>query len=224
MRTKRAKCVQIFLVLLTIAALGGAAASAQTAQAPQAPKPKYQTVTDAAVSFYRDFNTATAGNNTKQVPSDSFGVMGELRQIQSPWIGYEITYAFNKGNQYYEPNPGKCGFLCGNPKETITAGANLVSMDWVPTHRLSSSVTAFGVAGMGFYIDVPIAQLGNLQTVVRPMWVYGGGIDWAFHPHMGLRLQYRGNFYKAPDLDNNYNATGSFAESYMPMIGFYFPL
>jgi len=51
--------------------------------------------------------------------------------------------------------------------------------------------------------------------------VYGGGLDWGLVPHVGLRLQYRGNLYNAPALTTLYHSTGQLAKTAEPMIGAY---
>jgi len=53
------------------------------------------------------------------------------------------------------------------------------------------------------------------------VFVYGAGLDWGLIPHLGLRLQYRGNLYKAPDLTKLYTSTGAFTNTSEPMIGAY---
>ena len=223
MRTKAVKCVHIVLAFLAIAFVGGAATSALAGQTQKPAPRKYVAETDASVSFLRTFTGPTSGHNTAQTPSNAVGGMFELRHIQSPWIGYEVAYGVSPGDQHYAPQPGNCGFLCGTQPVTWSAMAHQVSIDWIPSFKYGN-IDPFGVGGVGFYIDSPSAALGNLQIVVRPMFVYGAGFDWNFLPHAGLRIQYRGNLYKAPNLDNNYNATGAYTQTGEPMVGVYFPL
>ena len=236
----RTKCVQIVFVLFFIAAMSGttaraqaaasssaqtsAASSAQTApQAPARKAPRSMAETDLSFSFYRAFTSSTSGNDTLQTPFDSNGGMVELRHIQSPLIGYEVTYADNIADQAYAPNPGACGFLCATPPIKLHATGSQVGLDWVISDKMGA-LSPFAVAGMGFFINMPSLDLGNINTAVRPMWIYGGGLDWGFSRRMGIRDQYRGNVYKAPDLDANFNATGKFTQSREPMIGVYFRL
>jgi len=48
--------------------------------------------TDAAASFYGAFSGTTTANGTVQSPSNSAGVLLELRHISNPLVGYELTY------------------------------------------------------------------------------------------------------------------------------------
>ena len=64
----------------------------------------------------------------------------------------------------------------------------------------------------------------STTTTTKPVFVYGAGVDWRLIPHIGLRLQYRGNLYKAPDLTTLFTSTGVFTHTAEPMIGVYFRL
>lgn len=72
----------------------------------------------------------------------------------------------------------------------------------------------------GFNCDNPPVTL----TVVRIMYTYGGGVDVGLLPRTGVRLQYRGNLYKAPDIDEDYGATDKFTQTGEAEVGFYFHL
>ena len=211
----RIKWIEIAVVFVAMIALGGATAAAQT--------------TDIAGSFYATLNGGTqTGNGTVQTSPTSEGGLMEIRHIQkNPLIGYELSYSFNTATQTYALVPGCTAFQCNNPPvngtETVKGTANQVGLAWVPTFKFGN-LRPFGVAGLGFYIDTPSTDIGYLNTVVRPMYIVGGGVDWGLLPHAGLRLQYREELFKAPNLDDRYNTTGEFTYSSMPMVGFYFTL
>ena len=178
--------------------------------------------TDAGLNVYRTFNNATSGNGTQQTPTNSVGGMLELRHIQSPFIGYEVTYSYNRNNQTYAPESGSCGFFCSNGTTAQPAYQNEVGLDWVFSVKFAS-LRPFAVAGLGFMINVPSTQGYQLNTVVRPAYIYGGGIDWGGQ-RLGLRLQFRDNVYKAANLSDFYPTTGVFSHTAEPMVGVYFRL
>ncbi|MGB6157807.1 MAG: hypothetical protein WBH45_05955, partial [Acidobacteriaceae bacterium] len=62
------------------------------------------------------------------------------------------------------------------------------------------------------------------STSAKAVYVYGAGLDWGLIPHIGLRVQYRGNLYQAPDLSKLYSSTDAFTHTAEPMIGIYFRL
>ncbi len=199
----RMRCL-VFMVGFAILSLGSAHAQ-----------------TDIGLSGYRSFNTSATGNGTVQVPTDSYGGMVEVRHISAPFIGYEITYAFNPDNQSLSPKAGACTYECGNQPETITTKANEIALDWVVSKKIGN-LRPFAVGGLGFFIAVPSGNLYDLNTIVKPAFVYGGGVDWNLASHLGLRFQVRDNVYKAPDIAGLYYATGAFVHTAEPMGGAFF--
>ncbi|HEX8712925.1 MAG TPA: hypothetical protein VF730_13690 [Terracidiphilus sp.] len=222
------KCVQIAISLVALAVACGAALGAQTPAAQNTATRKSaaereMAETDAAASFYRTFTGSTEGHGTKQTPSNAFGAMFELRHIQSPLVGYEAFYSFNGANQGLQPEPGACGYLCANVPETVTTNANQVGLDWIASMK-RGNISPFALGGLGFFIAVPTQNEPTLNTVVRIMYTYGAGLDVGLFPHAGLRIQYRDNLYKAPDVDETYGATDTFTQTGEATVGVYFPL
>ena len=181
--------------------------------------------TDVAVSVYGAFSGKTDGNGVEQSPSNAAGGIVELRHIRNPLIGYEATYSFNRANQSYssDPLPGACPTSgCGGalPPVHIPANAHEITADWVASLHVAN-LRPFALAGGGLLLDVP--QSGsNTSTDTKGVFVYGGGLDWGVLPHLGLRFQYRGNLYKAPNLTRLFTSTDRFTHTAEPMIGAYF--
>ncbi|HEY1255395.1 MAG TPA: outer membrane beta-barrel protein [Terracidiphilus sp.] len=224
---------RVFL-LIGAAALASAAACAQT---------------DIAGSVYGAFSGATSGNNTVQSPSNAAGALLEVRHISHPWLGYEGTYSYNRANQNYSysfvPLSAACPSSgCSFPSGVVSANAHEVTGDYVASLKLAN-LRPFALAGGGILLDVPssgqetavTSPCNNLCNVIgittttistttstKPVFVYGAGVDWGLLPHIGLRLQYRGNLYKAPDLTTVFTSTGAFTHTAEPMIGIYFRL
>jgi opacity protein-like surface antigen len=225
--------MQRAFLLVGLAALASAAAYAQT---------------DVAASLYGAFGGTTTHNEgasrtTTQSPANATGGMLEVRHIAHPWFGYEGTYSFNRANQTYSeviPLPCPSGG-CGQVEpaiEAISANAHEITGDWVASLKVRN-LRPFALAGGGILFDVPTtgqaAQFNIIQvcgntpcapttTAHKPVFVYGGGVDWKLVPHIGLRFQYRGNLYKAPNLTTLFTSTGAFMHTAEPMIGVYFRL
>jgi opacity protein-like surface antigen len=160
-----------------------------------------QAQTNLAVSIYGAFSSPTTGNAVREVPADSAGGMIELRHIVNPLVGFEANYSLNRANQVYE-SPGFCG-LCGAPI-AVSANAHEITGDWVFSSR-SGKLRPFAFVGAGVMHFQPVQSTqGNTsaptQSSTTPVYVYGVGLDWKVLPHLGLRLQCRGNLYNAPDL------------------------
>lgn len=199
---------------------GGAVAGAQ------APGVSSLGKTDVAVSLYGAFTPKTTDSNgNAQSPSNSAGGMVELRHLANPILGFEGTYSFNHATQTYDDivlcpaGPGTCP-----PAITVVkANAHEVTLDWVPSVHIAN-VRPFGVLGLGVLLNVPSSGQTNTQTATKAVYVYGAGLDWGLLPHLGLRLQYRGNLYNAPHVTTLYTSIDKFTQTAEPMIGVYFRL
>ncbi len=179
--------------------------------------------TDVALSIYGAFNGSTNGNGVEQSPSNSAGGMLELRHISNPLIGYDVTYSYNRANQVYSPTACPvAGITPGcSPAAAISANAHELTGDWVASVKISN-LRPFALAGAGLLFNQPAGSQSNTTSSTKPVFVYGAGLDWGLLPHLGLRLQYRGNLYKAPDLTTLFRSTGKFTHSAEPMLGAYF--
>ncbi|HEX8710256.1 MAG TPA: outer membrane beta-barrel protein [Terracidiphilus sp.] len=182
--------------------------------------------TSVGLSLYGAFNQKSTGNSTVQSPSNSAGGLVELRHISNPILGFEATYSYNRANQHYSlenlPPGNPCPSTgCTITPATVKANAHELTLDWIPSLHLGN-LRPFGVLGVGLLLDVPKSGDGTTGTDHKPVYVYGAGLDWGLVPHLGLRLQYRGNLYKAPDLTSLYSSTDKFTRTAEPMIGAYF--
>lgn len=182
--------------------------------------------TDVALSLYGAFSGTTTGNGVTQSPANQAGGMVELRHIVNPLVGYEATYSYNRANRNYfaicpgvpPGSPATCNIAVS---QTVPANAHEITGDWVVSMGLAN-LRPFALAGVGMLMNVPAGSQAGTSTSTRAVFVYGAGLDWGLLPHLGLRLQYRGNLYKAPDLVNAFQSTNAFTHTAEPMIGAYF--
>jgi len=184
--------------------------------------------TDVAASLYGAFSGTTSSNGIRQSPANAAGGLIELRHISKPYIGYEATYSYNRANQSYLPLvvPVACpvgATSCYVNPTSVKANANEVTADWVASVKLAN-LRPFALAGGGLLFNVPVSGQTNTSTATKPVFVYGAGLDWGLLPHIGLRAQYRGNLYNAPNLTKLYTSVGKFTQTAEPMIGIYFRL
>jgi opacity protein-like surface antigen len=208
------------LMVIAMAALTGAAAHGQDPAAKAKPAgPRVDT--DAGLSGYATFNKASSGGGTQQTPSNSFGGMIELRQIRSNWVGYEMAVNYNPAAQKYAPASPNCLLACANPVTSISGGAVEFTIDYIVSHQMGN-LRPFALGGTGVFITIPGATpLGN-NTSIRGAYVAGGGLDYSFGDHLGIRVQYRETFYKAPNVSAIYPATGVLTTTGEPMGGVYY--
>jgi opacity protein-like surface antigen len=202
--------------------------------------------TSVSASIYGAFSGTTSGDGTQQSPSNQAGGLLEIRHIANPILGFEGTYSFNRADQTYVTKPDGCpAFGCSISTESVANNAHEVTADWIPSLHIAN-VRPFVVLGVGLLLDVPssstaivitqnpypgqsptsttITSTSPTQTTTRPVYVYGAGLDWGLIPHIGLRLQYRGNLYSAPNVTKIFSSTDTFTHTAEPMIGIYFRL
>lgn len=187
--------------------------------------------TSVAVSALGSFKTNSSSALTRQVPSNSAGFMIELRHISSPLFGYDVAYSFRGADQLYEyigPIPAVCSPTeCpagGAPpnSQPVNADAHALTLNWVVSLPISN-FRVFALAGGGFEKFNPSgSQAGSTQAQTKGLFDYGAGVDWTLLPHLGLRFQYRGDVYKAPQLATAFESTDKFTQNSEPMLGAFF--
>ena len=181
--------------------------------------------TSVALSALGSFPSSTSSNGIQQNPSSQAGLMLELRQISNPLVGYDVSYSFNRANQAFQSATPICpsGLAsCTTPTQGVHANAQELALNWVVSLPILD-FRPFLLAGGGFQRFTPAGtQTGPTQSETKAVFDYGAGIDWTLLPHIGLRFQYRGNVYKAPQLATAFESTNKFTQDAEPMIGAYF--
>lgn len=176
-----------------------------------------QAQSEIAVSAIGSFSSTTQGIYTHQDPFDQAGVLLQLRHIRNPLFGYEIAYSFKRANQHYTyVGPS----TSGPAPQTIRAYDHEVSAAWVVSLPLES-FRPFALAGGGVEIFEPAASQTGTQSDTKAVGIYGAGLDWEALPHIGLRIQFRGNLYKAPDLAMGFPATNQLVHNAEPSVGIF---
>jgi opacity protein-like surface antigen len=200
----RARFVLTVLIFLA-AAFGASAMHAQTS---------------VAFSLYGAFTGTTTGNGVQQSPSNAAGGLFELRRISNPILGWEATYAYNRANEVYRPTTCVVG-VSPCTAAAVANNAHEITADWVPSIHISN-LRPFAVLGVGVLLNQPVSGQSNTATSTQGVYVYGAGLDWGLLPHLGLRFQYRGNLYKAPNVSRLFTSTNAFTHTAEPVIGAYF--
>jgi len=202
------------LFLLSLGTFGGGAAHGQT---------------DVAVSLLGAFGSATNYNIglEHQRSANAAGGLFEFRQVRNPIVGYEATYSFNRANQVYSytgttpacPPTSECV----DAPNVVSANAHEIAGDWLLSAHVAR-FRPFALVGVGVLFTEPTSATFGLNTTTssEPVYVYGAGLDWRLAPRIGLRLQYRGSVYKAPNVTPNEGSNGDYMHIAEPMIGAYF--
>jgi len=215
----RRSWMQAAIVAVALGALGAVTGYAQAGEVKSLSK------TDVAGSIYGAFGGTTSASGQQQSPSNSAGGIIEVRHLSNPLVGFEGTYSFNHADQTYsELFCPVTGMTPGcNPEQTVKANAHELTADYVPSVKIAN-FRPFGVLGVGLLLNEPASGQTLTTSSNKIVYVYGAGLDWGLAPHIGLRFQYRGNLFKAPDLSTLYGSTGAFTHTAEPMVGIYFRL
>jgi opacity protein-like surface antigen len=112
---------------------------------------------------------------------------------------------------------------CGSTSAAVSANAHEITGDWLISVK-AANLRPFALAGVGLLLNEPTSGQSNSSSSNTVVYVYGAGLDWGLLPHLGLRFQFRGNVYKAPDITKAFGSTGAFAHTAEPMIGVYLRL
>lgn len=188
---------------------------------------------DIAASVYGTFSGTTTGNGVIQSPSNAAGVLFEVRDIHNPLVGFEGTYSYNRADQMYTSQSFACpavtGVPCNTPAAFVPNNAHEITGDWIVSVKVAN-LRPFALAGGGLLLNQPsggsasTTSVTNTMSATKGVFVYGGGLDWGLLPHIGLRLQYRGNVYSAPALTTVFTSSGAFVHTAEPVVGIYFKL
>jgi hypothetical protein len=163
--------------------------------------------TDFGVSIYGQFSKSTDGSN-RQYTTYSPGFLGSFRQSYKPWLGYEVNYSYQLNSEVYsrqhlqhDVHEATAAYLFETPK----------------FHGLQP----FLLAGGGALVFSPLNSPYSEQA--RATGLYGAGVNYMVpgYKHAGLRFQYRGLVYHAPNF-NQPTLANNFRHNAEPTAGFFF--
>jgi hypothetical protein len=167
---------------------------------------------DVSVSVFGQFTTTVSGNGITQRTTDSVGGQGAFRHSYHWWLGYEASYNYTRFNEYYTGQP----YSYQNNLHDFS-GAYLFTAPGLLAFQPFAEV---GASALIFSPSLNGGQHASWQA--RPALNLSFGINQAlFTSHFGIRIQYRGLYYKAPDFGKAPLTTGSRRLTTEPMIGMY---
>lgn len=185
------------------------------AQTKKTVKPRF----DVSVNALGQFATKTDANGVHQSETYSGGVLASFRQSYKPWLGYQVDYAYHLSSDRY--NIGHA------PAADVQHDTHEATLSYLYKTRRIWDVEPFAYAGGGAVIFVP-SNL-PLPTQARAAGVYGAGVDYIPNQlrkmdsrvQAGIRLQYRGLTYRAPNFEQAAISTGSWRTTSEPAAGFF---
>lgn len=176
---------------------------------------------DFALSGIGVFPRQTTGNGIQQDPSNSGGFLLSYRYAFQSHSSLEVNYSYSRDTQYYTI----VGTTAG-PFAAQQANVHEFTGAYVLDAGRSRRVDPFVLAGIGALVFNPITNSTNATfgstTQTTAAFLYGFGLNYRLVHGLGLRLQYRGLIYKAPDFGVSEISTNSWTHSAEPAIGLTF--
>jgi hypothetical protein len=214
--------LSLFGVVAAIALCG--AASAQTATTAFG---RQMEKVDLGISGLGQLNPSSSGTNyinqtVAQVPSNTLGVLIEIRYTKSPLVGIEFNYSYARYNETF--NVGSGSLPAQQPYQLgVQSKVNEYSMGYVAHGPTFAGLKTFGGVGLGAVEFKPTSGGGQgLPPEVRTGFYYTVGVEQGFNQdRFGVRAYFRQLFLGAPDFNENYLATGARTITTEPGVGFY---
>jgi hypothetical protein len=175
---------------------------------------------DVALSVFAQYTNKTNGNFLRLDTTSSAGIMLAYRQSPRWWAGYEINYGGSRYSDIY--NKGE--YRVDHAVNEITA-AYLMK-----TPQAYKGVRPFIGFGTGVIIFSPSSYGGLLvpsgssspATQTLPVFVFSLGGDHTFGDHLGVRVQYRDDLYKAPNFKEVSLDAHKLRNTSEPAVGVYY--
>ncbi|HEX5235602.1 MAG TPA: hypothetical protein VFW25_09755 [Silvibacterium sp.] len=167
---------------------------------------------DVAVSAFDQSTSSVSGNGVTVKPTGSIGAQAAFRHSYHWWLGYEGSYDYARYSEHYSVTP----FAIQNNMHEFGA-SYLVSGTSVLGFRL------FALGGVSAVVFSPTLNGGqNVSWQAKPGLNFSVGVNHSLlTSHFGVRLQYRGVYYKAPDFNRATLDTGKSRLTSEPMVGVY---
>src|SRR6516165_6954965 len=135
---------------------------------------------------------------------------------------YGAFHGTTNGNGTVQSPANSAGVTCTSiAPVAVSANAHEIAGNWIVSVHVAN-LRPFALAGVGALFHQPTSGQTNTTSDTKAVFIYGAGLDWGLVGPLGLRFQYRGNLYKAPDLTKLYTSTNAFTHTAQPMIGAYF--
>jgi hypothetical protein len=164
---------------------------------------------DFGANIFGQFSNSVTGNGIRQSQTYSPGVLASFRQSNRWYLGYEVNYGYYLSSELYS----------GQHVQHDTHEATAAYL--VQFHKMWG-VQPFALVGGGALIFNPTDS--PLSHQERPVILYGFGANYMPHgyQHFGLRLQYRGQVYRAPNFDQASLSSRSNRNAFLPTAGFFY--
>jgi len=167
---------------------------------------------DVAVGGIFQFTTTASGNGITDTPTKSAGGEAAFRHSFHWYMGYEVAYDYTRFGENYT------GQVYG-----YQHNLHQFSGSYYVHGPKALGLQPFALAGISAVVFSPSLNGGqNVPFQARPGADFGAGVNLPLLTnYFGVRVQYRGVYYKAPDFGVAQLTTNSWRLTSEPMVGVY---
>lgn len=165
------------------------------------------------------FTKDTSGQGTTQRTTNTGGFLVGYRYNLTPWLAAEAVYGYDRNSQHYF---GSSGFSRVQANVHQATGGFVVRIPTYHRLRLSPYVLAEGGALVFDPTGNTFGTVPGAQRQTTGVFAYGGGADFPLIKHVGLRAEYRGLVYSAPDFGLAALNTNTVTHTAQPSAGLVF--
>ena len=155
----------------------------------------------------------TSGNGVSDDPTHSGGAQIAFRHSYHWWLGYEASYGYTRFAERYSDQPFPVQHNMHDFAGSYLATAPVGILGFRP----------FALAGVSAVVMSPSLNGGqNVSYQGRPGLNFAVGVNKSLlTDHFGVRVQYRGLYYKTPDFGEAALTTNAYRLTSEPMVGAY---
>lgn len=165
------------------------------------------------------FTKDSSGQGTTQRATNTGGFLVGYRYNLTRWLAAEADYGYDRNSQHYF---GSSGFSRIQANVHQATGGFVVRIPTVHRLKLSPYVLAEGGALVFDPTGNSFGTVPGAQRQATGVFVYGGGADFPLLKHVGLRAEYRGLVYSAPDFGLAALNTNTITHTAQPSAGLVF--
>ena len=165
------------------------------------------------------FTKDTSGQGTTQRATNTGGFLVGYRYNLTRWLAAEADYGYDRNSQHYF---GSSGFSRIQANVHQATGGLVVRIPTSHRFRFSPYVLAEGGALVFDPTGNSFGTVPGAQRQATGVFVYGGGADFPLLKHVGLRAEYRGLVYSAPDFGLAALNTNTVTHTAQPSAGLVF--
>jgi opacity protein-like surface antigen len=165
------------------------------------------------------FTKDSSGQGTTQRATNTGGFLVGYRYNLTRWLAAEADYGYDRNSQHYF---GSSGFSRIQANVHQATGGLVVRIPTSHRFRFSPYVLAEGGALVFDPTGNSFGTVPGAQRQTTGVFVYGGGADFPLLKHVGLRAEYRGLVYSAPDFGLAALNTNTITHTAQPSAGLVF--